>query len=176
MPQTEDLVRHERPPSLTEVRPLPPTPSFLPLTPNYPPTLPDPNTGSEVQNPSPPARGALSGDKENRTIHNRQEALPVETNNPPVTTPPPSPSRTPSGGNEEEEEMTANEGGRETPQVEPNSPQVSTPPSPVATPSSPAGTSPSLQRGQRTRRPPSIFKRLCQTSNSRLSSELCCKD
>jgi len=155
VPQTEDLVRQERSPPLTEVRPLPPTPCLPPLTPNLPPTLPNPNMGSEVR--YPPAGGVLSGDKENETTHSRQEALPVEPKNPPVITPPPSPSRTPSGGNEEGEEMTAN-GGRETPQVEPNNPPVSIPPPPVAIPSSPAGTSPSLQWGQRTRRPPAYLK------------------
>jgi len=137
------------------VHPLPPTPNPLPLTPNLPPTLPSPNTGSEVR--KPPARGAPSGDKESGTTHSGQEALPVETSNPPVTTPPPSPSRTPSGGNEEEEEARTN-GGRETPQVEPNSPPVRTPPSPVTITSSSAGASPPLQWGQRTRRPPAYLK------------------
>jgi len=47
-PQIENLVRQERPPPLTEVRPLPQTPNPLPLTPNLPPTLPSPNMGSEV--------------------------------------------------------------------------------------------------------------------------------
>jgi len=101
--------------------------------------------------------GTLSGDKKNRTTHSKQEALPAESNNLPVTTPPPSPSRTPSRGNEEGEETTAN-GGRETPQVEPNSPPVSTPPPPVATPFSLTGSSHPLQRGQHTRRPPAYLK------------------
>jgi len=155
MPRTEDLGRHERSPPLTEVHSLPPTPSLLPLTPNLPPTLPSPNTGSEVR--KPPVGGAPSESKENGTTYCEQEALPVETNNPSATTPPPSLSRTPSGGNGEGEETTAN-GGRETPQVEPNSPPVSTPPPPVATPFSPAGTSPPLQQGKHTRRPPAYLK------------------
>jgi len=160
------------------VHPLPPTPSLLPLTPNLLPTLPNPNTGSEVRTPPPCAGGTPSGDKENRTTHSRQEALPVEPNNPPVTTPLPSPSRTPSGGNEEWEEMTAN-GGRETPQVEPNSPPVSTPPPSVATTSSPAGTSPLLQWGQCTRRPPAYLKDfICDrvASGSHKSLAGCCME
>jgi len=86
MPQIEDLVRQEGPTPLKEVRPLPPMPNPLPLTPNLPPTLPSPNTGSEVR--KPPAGGAPSGGKENGTTQSGQEALPVQTNNPPVTIPP----------------------------------------------------------------------------------------
>jgi len=101
MRQIEDLVRQERPPPLTEVRPLPPTPNPLPLTPNLPPTLPSPNMGS---------KGAPFGGKGNGTTRCGQEELLVETNNLPVTTSLPSPSTTLSGGNEEGEETTANGG------------------------------------------------------------------
>jgi len=91
------------------------------------------------------------------TTNGGQEAPPVEPNSLPVNTPPPSPSWTPSGDDEEGEGTTAN-GGQEAPLVEPNSPPVSKPPPSVATPSSPAGTSPPLERGQRTRRPPEYLK------------------
>jgi len=155
MPWIEDLVKQERPPPLTKVRPSPPTPSPLPLMPILPPSLPSPYTGSKVR--KPPAGGAPSGDKKNGTTCSGQEALPVEINNPPVNTPPPSPSRTPSGANEEGE-GAATQGERETPQVEHNNPPVSTPPFPVAVTPSPAGTSPPPQRGQRTRRPPAYLK------------------
>jgi len=155
MPQIEDLVRQERPPPLTEVRPPPPTPGPLPLTPIMPPSLPSPYTGSKVQ--KPPAGGAPSGDKKNGTTRSGQEALPVEINNPPVNTPPPSPSRTPAWANEKGGE-TANHGARETPRVEHNNPPVSTPSVPIAANSSPAGTPPPPQRGQRTRQPPAYLK------------------
>jgi len=151
MPQIEELVRQERPPPLTEVRPPPPTPGPLPL----PPSLPSPYTGSKVQ--KPPAGGASSGDKENGTTRSGQEARPVEINNPPVNTPPPPPSRTPAWANEEGRE-TANHGARETPRVEHNNPPVSTPSVPIAANSPPAGTPPPLQRGQRTRQPPAYLK------------------
>jgi len=44
---------------------------------------------------------------------------------------------------------------------------VSTPPVPTAANSPPAGTPPPLQWGQRTRQPPSLFKRLCLWPHSK---------
>jgi len=111
-----------------------------------------------VQNPL--AGGAPSEDKEaeeDMTTNGGQEAPLVEPNSPPVSTPPQSPPWAPYGDNEEGEDTTANR-KQEAPLGEPNSPLVSTPPLSVATPSSPAGTSPPLERGQRTRRPPAYLK------------------
>jgi len=66
----------------------------------------------------------------------------------------------PSGENRGEEGITA-DGRQETPPVENNNPLVSTPPPSPATPPSPASTtstSPLLERGQRTRRPPAYLQ------------------
>jgi len=74
-------VREERPLRLTEARPPPPTPVRTP-------SLPEPETDPEVQNP--PVGGAPSGDLgEETTVTSRPEMPPVECNSPPVSAPPP---------------------------------------------------------------------------------------
>jgi len=133
MPRTEDLVKQEKPPLQTGMRPLP---LLSHPPPRLPPPLPELDTLPEVQNP--PTGGASSGEnrrEEEMTTDGRQEITPVERDNSPVSTPPPSPVAS------------------SFPTTIP-SPQTNLLPSPASTTSTPSP----LEREQRTRRPPAYLQ------------------